>query len=104
MMDVLLFIIIVIASALIVLVLLMLTLWRKKIEHKLKRKFVRNDYAFFIQLIIGITTVLAAVLIAFDGDIWGESTLGIARFIGACGLCLIISSFFRYIPHNRILP
>ena len=97
-------VIIVIASLLIMFILLMLTIWEKIIELKLKRKFGWKQYAFLIQWIIGLSIVIAAALIAFDADIWGEGTLRFAKIIGAIGLCLIISSFLRFLPHDRLLP
>jgi hypothetical protein len=41
--------IIVIVLLLIVLDLLMLTLWKKRVEHKVKRKFGWKQYVFLIQ-------------------------------------------------------
>ena len=95
--------IIVIVLLLIVWDLLMLTLLKRRIEYKLKRKFGWKEYAFLIQWLIGLVIVLSAAIFVFDGDILGKKTTGIAWFIGSGGLCLIVSSFFRFLPHH-ILP
>jgi hypothetical protein len=63
---------------LIVLDLLVLTLWRKRVEYKLKRRLGWKEHVLFIQMLIGLVIVLTAALFVFDGNIMGEKTLGFA--------------------------
>lgn len=100
--DALPIVIILIAVLLALAVLVTLKVWKKQKE-SLWESIRKEPYGWelkqiLIQLIIGLTLALAGALLMFDGDILGEKTIGIAWFVGAFGLCLMLSILGRLLP------
>ena len=102
MMDVLPIVIIVLAVLLVLAVLVTLKVWKKQKESLWesirKKPFGWELKQILVQLIVGLTLALIGALLMFDGDILGEKTIGIAWFVGAYGLILMLGIFIRLGP------
>lgn len=47
---------------------------------------------FLVQLIVGLLCSLCGAIFIFNGELFGENTIGIAEIIGIIGICLIASA------------